>query len=545
MRLRLSTRCVLVVLLFILATTPGLSTVSGQRNRPIAFFTPPVFPSKNMSMPLPAMPLPAIGYSPQFAPVSGVIRVLVIAAAFSDINYTLSIDQVKHDWFGSVAAYYHEISYGKLTIVGDIYGWYKLPYPEAHYGMNCKAVNDADCSGLDASWQIAQDAVNLAQKDVNFNNYDYFIFIHSGNGQESSGVKNDVWSVTYMWGVDVQTHSRTISLFSVVPELEVGGVPNGVYCLEFGHDLGLPDLYNTNNGKPILGPWELMDEGSWNGNPRGSSPAHMTAWDKIQLGFISGSQLATANPGVTSTFTVDPTEIASSNVHAVEIPLASSSVAVSNPSQYYLVEVRSLTGFDSALPAAGVLITYVDNTAVIGKVHVINGHPATPNLMDAVWNLGQTFTDSKNGVSVTVAGKVGDSYQITVNRGGAQPPPPNQNQNQTQKQNQTSYVDLTITSVNSQPAVITSPKTTVTITVEIWNLGTEDVTNAQVQVNLDGAPYWNTQVTVRAGSSTRTSFTWVSTAGSHVFQVTIDPNHLLNETNRANSVATFNVWIHN
>jgi subtilase family serine protease len=85
----------------------------------------------------------------------------------------------------------------------------------------------------------------------------------------------------------------------------------------------------------------------------------------------------------------------------------------------------------------------------------------------------------------------------------------------------------------------------VTITVEIWNLGTEDVTNAQVQVDLDGAAYWNTQVSVQAGSSTRTSFTWVSTVGSHVFQVTIDPNHLLNETNRGNSVATFNVWIHN
>jgi hypothetical protein len=256
----------------------------------------------------------------------------------------------------------------------------------------------------------------------------------------------------------------------------------------------------------------------------------MTAWDKIQLGFISGSQLATANPGVTSTFTVDPTEIASSNVHAIEIPLGSNAVAYSNPSQYYLVEVRSLTGFDSALPAAGVLITYVVNTAIIGKVHVIDGHPATPQLMDAVWNPGQTFADSKNGLSVTITSKIGNSYQITVNRGG---PPP--------IQNQTSYVDLAITSVNSQPTVITSPNTTVTISIQISNLGTEDVTSAQVQVNLNGTAYWNTQVGVRAGSSTQTNFTWVSVVGSQVFQVTIDPNHLLNETNRANNVATFYV----
>ena len=546
MRLRLSIRSVLLALLIVLSLFPSLSsTVTAQRDFPIGNSNPPVSTPKNMSL-----PLPAIGYSPRFAPVSGVIRVLVIAAAFSNVNYTLSIDQVKRDWFGSVAAYYHEISYGKLTIVGDIYGWYKLPYPESHYGMNCKAINDADCSGLDASWQIAQDSVNLAQNDVNFNNYNYYIFIHSGYGQESTGGKDDVWSVTYMSGVDIVTHQRTISLFSVVPELEAGGVPNGVYCLEFGHDLGLPDLYNTNNGKSILGPWELMDKGSWNGNPRGSSPAHMTAWGKIQLGFINGSQLAIANPGVTSTFTVDPTEIVSNNVHAIEIPLGSSSIPLQNPSKYYLVEVRSLTGFDSALPAAGVLITYVDNTAVIGKVHVIDGHPATPDLMDAVWNVGQTFNDSKNDFYVTITGKVGLSYQITINRGGGPPPPQNQNQNQnqnnqTQTQYQTTYVDLVITRISSQPSNITDPKITVMITIEIWNLGSKDVTNAQVQVNLDGVAYWNTYVSVRAGSSTRTSFSWISTAGSHVFQITLDPNHLLNETDRANTVATFNLWIHN
>ena len=500
MSLRIAERYALVVLLFIVAAAPTISpTVSMQKNRPIAFFTPPIVSPPNRSL-TPSLPLPAVGYAPQFGPVSGVIRVLVIAAAFPDDNYTLSIDQVKHNWFGSVAAYYHEVSNGKLTIVGDMYGWYMLPYRKSHYGMNCLSINDADCSGADASWQVAQDAVNLAEKDptakINFLNYDYYIFIHSGYGQESSAVKDDVWSVTYMSGVYIQTNSRTITLFSVVPELETpGDVPNGVWCLEFGHDLGLPDLYNTATHKTILGPWELMDKGSWNGNPPGSSPAHMTAWDKIQLGFISGSQLATVNPGVTSTFTVDPTEIASNGVHAIEIPLGSDAES-SNPSQYYLVEVRSLTGFDAALPAAGVLITSVDNTAVIGKVHVIDGHPDTPNLMDAVWNPGQTFTDSNNKLSVAITGKIGNSYQITVNRGSAPPPP--------QIQNQT-YVQLGIVGVIAQPSTITTPNTTVTISIQISNQGTLAATNVPVQVMLDGELFANLQVaSISAGSSTQT-----------------------------------------
>jgi len=521
---------ILALLFFALIATPNLSsTVFAQSSQPIMAFEP----SMNSTIPSPAMPLPSPtkGYTPQPAPVSGIIRVLMIAAAFSDIPNRTSIAVLKQEFFGTLSTYYHEVSLGTLTIQGDAYGWYKLPYPESHYGMDCQAIDDADCSGADQSWQVANDAALLAQKDVNFQNYDYFVFIHSGVGEESSGVKNDVWSVTYLGGVWVRTNSRTLSKFNIDPELEsAGAVPNGVWCHEFGHNLGLPDLYNTSNGRTILGPWELMDKGLWNGDPAGSSPAHMSAWPKLQLGFVSGSQLAMANVGVTSTFTVDPTEVPSSNVHVIEIPLTNTL----NPSQYYLVEVRSMRGFDSALPAGGVLITYVDNTAIIGRVHVIDGHPSVPSLEDAVWDIGQTFTDSHNNVAVTVAAKVGNSYQVIVNRGSSQQPPPPQPPNQN-----TTYIDLGITGINAQPQVITSPNTTVTVTVQITNSGTQGATNVPVEVDLDGQLYTNTEISAAAGSATQTSFTWTSALGSHAFKITIDPNNTINDTNRANNVADF------
>ena len=403
---------------------------AASRSGPIAIFAP----SPSMPLPTPQMPP---GYVIQPAPASGVLRILVIAAYFSDINYTVSIASLNQEFFGqtnSWYAYYQEISYGSITLKGDVIGWYKLPYPEAHYGADCSSIDDADCSGSDQSWQIANDAALAAQaqgitsddavqgapaQNVNFNNYDYFVFVHSGYGEESSGVKNDVWSVTYLGGVYVRTNTRTLSKFQIVPELEAGGaVPLGVYCHEFGHQLGLPDLYNTVNGKTIMGPWELMDKGLWNGDPAGSSPAEMGAWDKLQLGFVSGSMVANALPGATSSYTVDPTEVASSNVHVVEVPLTSTA----SPSQYYLIEVRAAIGYDSALPAVGVLITYVDNTIIVGKIHVMDGHPSVLDLNDAVWNVGQTFTDSKNNIAITVTGQVGNSYQVTVNRGGASTP---------------------------------------------------------------------------------------------------------------------------
>jgi M6 family metalloprotease-like protein len=213
--------------------------------------------------------------------------------------------------------------------------------------------------------------------------------------------------------ISIKTNSKALTRFNIIPELEAPGtVPNGVWCLEFAHNLGLPDLYNTNNGKTILGPWELMDKGSWNGHPGGSSPAHMTAWDKIQLGFINGHMLATVYPGVNTTFKIDPTEIASTNVHALKIMLT----IATNQSQYYLVEVRTKTGFDSALPAEGVLITYVNENLLVGSVQVINSHPKLTTLENAVWTTGQTFTDSTHNLILKVNGKIGNAYQVTVAR---------------------------------------------------------------------------------------------------------------------------------
>ncbi len=232
-------------------------------------------------------------YAPRITPVLGIIRVLVIAVAFPDVKPSMSIDGIKQEWFGTVPAYYHEISLGKLTIQGDVFGWYTLPHPESYYGRDCKGINDPDCSGTNQSWKIVNDTVPLAEKDVNFSNYDYYVFIHSGSGQETSLKQSDIWSVTY-FDESIETKSKMLTRFSIVSELEAQpNVPNGVWCVEFAHDLGVPDLYDTtngpNNGKTILGPWDLMDKGSWNGDPPGSLPAHMTAWAKIQLGFISGT----------------------------------------------------------------------------------------------------------------------------------------------------------------------------------------------------------------------------------------------------------------
>ena len=360
-------------------------------------------------------------FAPPITPVLGTIRVLVLAVSFQDVSPSVSISELKQEWFGMVPAYYHEVSLGKLTIVGDIFGWYKLPHSESYYGRNCHAINDADCSGINQSWKIANDTIPLAEKDVNFGNYDYYVFLHAGKGQETSLKSGDIWSVTY-FDQSLATPTVTITKFNIVSELEAQpNVPNGVWCVEFAHNLGIPDLYDTtngpNNGKPILGPWELMDKGSWNGDPPGSLPAHMTAWAKIRLGWISGSQLLTATAGTTTTL-VDPTEVASNRVHAIKIPIGGDQ----NSSQYYLIEVRQQIGFDAALPASGVLITSVNENKSVGIVRVINADPEEADLENAAWQLGQTFSDGPHNVTITIASESGNSYAVSVSIGAPSSP---------------------------------------------------------------------------------------------------------------------------
>jgi len=471
--------------------------------------------AESLSMPLPAIPLPTIS---QVSPISGVLRVLIVAVTFSDLGNTRSTAELKQDFFGTVGAYYKEVSYGAVTLQGDVAGWYRLNQSMLYYGRDCTYIDDADCSGTPTSWWLARDAVAIVNQDptVQFSNYDYFVFIHAGVGEESSKNKDNIWSVAYLGGIWLRGKDKSINQFAILPESEASGaVPIGVYAHEFGHLIGLPDLYNTQTGKTIMGPWSLMDKGLWNGDPPGSSPSHMEAWSKMKLGWLNGSRLAVANEGALTNYTVEPTETNSAGVKAIKIPVSSTSP----PAQYYLIEVRAAIGFDQGLPATGVLITYVDEKAFQKKITVIDGHPSVPGLGDATWDVGQIFTDERNNLAVAITGQAGNSYQVTVNRIGP-------------------IADLAVTEITTQPLEI-KPNSTVTIIVGITNLGTAAASNVPVHILIDEQPYASQQVTLNAGATTQITFTWKAVEGTHTLRVLIDPYDVLNELNKANDEATY------
>lgn len=256
---------------------------------------------------------------------------------------------------GSMRDYYLENSYGKLDVVGGVTGWYRMPHNYSYYVWGGYGYQGYYPHNVQ---KLTEDAVNAADPYVNFANYDYnhdgwvdaLIIVHAGPGAEETADPDDIWSLK--WSMTSTLHKDGVSLydFDMDPEMHLGGalIDMGVFGHEFGHILGLPDLYDVDYSSEGLGRWSIMASGSWNNN--GRTPAHLDAWCKYKLGWID-----------IDTLTVNLTNVA---IPQVETSPKAYRLWTSGGggSEYFLVENRQKTGFDNYLPGAGegLLIYHVD-----------------------------------------------------------------------------------------------------------------------------------------------------------------------------------------
>jgi M6 family metalloprotease-like protein len=262
---------------------------------------------------------------------------------------------------GTLQDYWEEATYGNLTVVTldlpSSLGWMRAPQTYAYY------VNGA--YGIYGTYprnaqRLAEDAVNLADPYVNFSNYDNdsdgyvdaLFIIHSGRGAEYTGSVNDIWSHKWVTYNVPYVDAVRCSVYSMEPEywISPGDMTCGVYAHEMGHAVfGLPDLYDYGYDSEGLGDWSLMAGGSWNGT-RGDSPAHPDAYCRILTGAASATNLT-------------------SNLMGASIPAVETTPTIyrlwtngAASTEYFLVENRRRTGYDSELPSQGLMIYHVDET---------------------------------------------------------------------------------------------------------------------------------------------------------------------------------------
>ncbi len=121
---------------------------------------------------------------------------------------------------------------------------------------------------------------------------DHFVIVHAGTGEEGGGGAEGTYALwAHSSGVDAATGGyaipggKGVRVFNYIAQPEDGGV--GVFAHEYGHDLGLPDLYDTSGAADSdVDFWDLMSSGSHSGELIQSLPTSMGAWDRFVLGWI-------------------------------------------------------------------------------------------------------------------------------------------------------------------------------------------------------------------------------------------------------------------
>jgi len=340
------------------------------------------------------------------------LHVLVLLVDFDDNPYTggkVAAEAADFDSIlfsdggtnptGSMTEYYVENSYGSMVIIGDVRGWYRMPetysyyvnedagigmvYPKNSRGLVYDAVNVADAAGIDFS---VYDTYGDSGPDGEI---DGFLVVHAGPGYERTGDYSDMQSHKWDLGIYYQfVDGIRIDDFTIQPEEHpvntVNSVisPIGVFCHEFGHVLGLPDLYDVDYepaSSDGIGDWSLMASGCYLDD--GRQPAHMDAWCKMRVGFI------------------DPIEVYE-NMTDVEFPQVETNPVVyrlwkygSYATEYFLVENRQKTGFDSMLPGEGLLIYHVDDATTYNNINVNHYHVAVEQA-DGFFQLEYTQSNS-------------------------------------------------------------------------------------------------------------------------------------------------------
>jgi len=210
---------------------------------------------------------------------------------------------------GSVSDYFYVMSQGTYTPQFDVVGPYKLNHSFLYYGQGEN----------DNTYALVSDACKAADGDVDFSEYDadgdgmvdLVYIIYAGYPASMSGNPNDIWPKSGTG--DFGTYDgKKVCRFGVHAELNFGRELNqkngfllsgiGLFCHEFSHTLGLPDLYPTvdvskvDNQNPEM--WDLMDGGEYTYNG-GYCPTPYSPWEMDAMGWATPIELSDEKQTVT------------------------------------------------------------------------------------------------------------------------------------------------------------------------------------------------------------------------------------------------------
>ena len=300
-------------------------------------------------------------------------------------------------------SYWNTVSNGKLVLKYEVYplaedSTYQLPHTISYYGDT--GLPNYPFDGLKRFFDDSFHLADSVSPGIDFSKYNSFIIFHAGSDRQSdlgsfspTYSPNDLFTGFIVTGDTVKVNNGSFGITEgmIMPETRSQdnriGALNAVLAHEFGHQLGLPDFYNTRTFTTQIGDFSLMDNNamdvgieldSCNSPVSGLIPVYPDAWGKAFLGFTNPFEITNQ-----SNVQLYASEILSDgNLQTVKVPI--------NSEEYFLIENRqkdidgrgepylladSATGvvlgpvnsnrqptreYDNLLPGSGILIWHID-----------------------------------------------------------------------------------------------------------------------------------------------------------------------------------------
>jgi len=360
----------------------------------------------------------------------GVQPILVLAVSFPNVNPDKSIAQISNHVLEKTADYYVKASYGKTTLVGEVKGWYTLPHPLNDYKVSPYNV-EVDRNRVRL---LVEDALNAAEKDVVFSQYNHIIIVVGVQTTPGTGYGMIAYSANPGMLTSLMRYgsARMETLTTRGGQRFSGGIivvaqnaHQGHIVHDLAHALGgavggkrpIPDLYDTVlQGKvgPLtdeaypkftvyMGPWDVM---SRHFITREQPAPGMSSFTRLRMGWIADDQVVLVPAGESQTVRLSPLASGKGTL-VVKIPV--------HVNTYYLLENRQEMPGDPVLPSSGLLVLHVDESREDGDgiVRVVDANPKVPDFGAATFGRdpGQTS-------SVTLAGASGEVVVDVVSQQG-------------------------------------------------------------------------------------------------------------------------------
>lgn len=311
--------------------------------------------------------------------------------------------------YGSVGRYFSDMSFGKFTPQFDVYGPVKLSKTLKDYGAGYSAQEDMNGLLADACSAVDGD-VDFSQYDSNNDgNVDLVYVIYAGYSQSITGNSTDcIHPKSGIVNVSQTFDGKKLMRYGVNNELNgtpettaaYGTMINGIglFCHEFSHCMGLPDLYPSagSTAEKLINQnmdyWSLMDAGEYTYN--GYRPTEYTAWERERFGWMDIETLSEA-----------------SNIELSPLSEGGKAYRIVNDKdnsghEYYIVENVQKKGWNKSAFGSGMMVTHVDYDDYcfsLGgcKVNSTAGHPRmtimpADGMFVSEYQIGETIKESSD-----------------------------------------------------------------------------------------------------------------------------------------------------